>query len=136
MTGKSPRKKVDALYWQGRMRVAQAYLEAAQQTQLLAEAGQDCNPVISLIVLSAIAFGDSLTAKRAQVVNQQDHAQAPRLLRDVLGNLLPDGQERRYRRILSFKDELHYGTRQATLDEARRLLADLEEFVQWAHGLL
>jgi hypothetical protein len=92
--------------------------------------------VISLIVLSAIAFGDSLTAKRAQVVNQQDHAQAPRLLRDVLGNLLPDGQERRYRRILSFKDEVHYGTRQATLDEARRLLADLEEFVQWAHGLL
>ena len=50
--------------------------------------GQDCNPVISQIVLSAMAFGDSLTAKRAQVVNQQDHAQAPRLLRDVLGNLL------------------------------------------------
>ncbi len=101
MTGKSPRKKVDALYWQGRLRAAQAYLEAAQQTHLLAEVGQNCNPVISQIVLSAIAFGDSLTAKRAQVVNQQDHAQAPRLLRDVLGNLLPDGQERRYRRILS-----------------------------------
>jgi hypothetical protein len=29
MTGKSPRKKVDALYWQGRLRAAQAYLEAA-----------------------------------------------------------------------------------------------------------
>ena len=47
MTGKSPRKKVDALYWQGRLRVAQAYLEAAQQAQLLAEVGQNCNPVIS-----------------------------------------------------------------------------------------
>lgn len=106
MTGKCPRRRVDALYWQGRLRVAQSYLEAAQQAHLLAEAGQDCNPVISQIVLSAIAFGDSLTARRAQVVNQQDHAQAPRLLRDVLGNLLPDGQERRYRRILSFKDEV------------------------------
>ncbi len=132
MTGKSPRKKVDALYWQGRLRVAQAYLEAAQQAHLLAEVGQNCNPVISQIVLSAIAFGDSLTAKRAQVVNQQDHAQAPRLLRDVLGNLLPDGHERRYRRILSFKDEVQYGTRQATVDEAGRLLADLEELANEA----
>jgi hypothetical protein len=136
MTGKSPRKKVDALYWQGRLRVAQAYLDAAQQAHLLAEMGQNCNPVISQIVLAAIAFGDSLTAKRAQVVNQQDHAQAPRLLRDVLGNLLPDGHERRYRRILSFKDEVQYGTRQATRDEAGRLLADLEEFARWAHELL
>jgi hypothetical protein len=136
MTGKNPRKKVDALYWQGRLRVAQAYLEAAQQAHLLAEVGQDCNPVISQIVLAAIAFGDSLTAKRAQVVNQQDHAQAPRLLRDVLGNLLPDGHERRYRRILSFKDEVRYGTRQATRDEAGRLLADLEELARWAQELL
>ena len=136
MTGKSPRKKVDALYWQGRLRVAQAYLEAAQQAHLLAQVGQDCNPVISQIVMAAIAFGDSLTAKRAQVVNQQDHAQAPRLLRDVLGNLLPEGDERRYRRILSFKDEVQYGTRQATRDEAGRLLADLEEWARWAQELL
>jgi hypothetical protein len=136
MTGKSPRKKVDVLYWQGRLRVAQAYLEAAQQAHLLAEVGQNCNPVISQIVLAAIAFGDSLTAKRAQVINQQDHAQASRLLRDVLGNLLPDGQERRYRRILSFKDEVQYGTRQATRDEAGRLLADLEELARWAQELL
>jgi hypothetical protein len=136
MTGRSPRKKVDALYWQGRLRVAQAYLEAAQQAHLLAKVGQDCNPVISQIVLAAIAFGDSLTARRAQIVNQQDHAQAPRLLRDVLGNLLPEGHERRYRRILSFKDEVQYGTRQATRDEAGRLLADLEEWARWAQELL
>ncbi len=136
MTGRSPRKKVDTLYWQGRLRVAQSYLEAAQQAPLLAEVGQDCNPVISQIVLSAIAFGDSLTAKRAQVVSQQDHVQAPRLLRDVLGNLVTDVQERRYRRILSFKDEVQYGTRQATRDEAGRLLADLEAFALWTQELL
>lgn len=134
MTGKSPRKKVDALHWQGRLRVAQAFLEAAQQAHRLATPGQDCNPIISQIVLATIAFGDSLTAKRAQVVNQHEHAQAPRLLRDVLGNLLPDGQERRYRRILSFKDEAQYGTRQALRDEATRLLADLEEFARWTEG--
>lgn len=84
MTGKSPRKRVDAHYWQGRLRVAKAYLEAAQQAMLLAEPGQNSNPIISQIVLAAIAYGDSLTAKRAQVINQQDHAAAPRLLRDVM----------------------------------------------------
>ena len=136
MTGRSPRKQVDALYWQGRLRVAQAYLEAAQQALVLAEPGQDCNPVISQVVLAAIAYGDSLTAKRAQVINQQDHAQAPRMLRDVLGNLLPDSQERRYRRILGFKDEVQYGTRQASRDEAARLLSDLEEFARWADDML
>lgn len=136
MTARSPRKQVDVLYWQGRVRMARAFLEAAQQAMAFAESGQNCNPIVSQIVLAAIAYGDSLTAKRAQVVNQQDHAQGPRLLRDVLGNLLPDAQERRYRRILGFKDEAHYGTRQAPRDEAARLLSDLEEFARWADDML
>lgn len=34
------------------------------------------------------------------------------------------------------KDEVQYGTRQATRDEAGRLLADLEEFARWAQELL
>jgi hypothetical protein len=93
-------------------------------------------PIISQIVLAAIAFGDSLTAKRAQVINQQDHAAAPRLLRDVLQNTLPETQERRYRRILGFKDEVQYGAKAAQVEEARRLLADLESFAQWAADLL
>jgi hypothetical protein len=44
MTGKCPRKKVDALYWQGRWRMAQASVDAARQAHRLAEAGQNCNP--------------------------------------------------------------------------------------------
>lgn len=136
MTGKSPRKRVDALYWQGRLRAAKAYLEAAQQALLLAEPGQNGNPIISQMVLAAIAYGDSLTAKRAQVINQQDHAAAARLLRDVLQNTLPDAQERRYRRILGFKDEVQYGAKAARIEEAARLLADLESFARWAEDLL
>ena len=136
MTGKSPRKRVEALFWQGRLRSAKAYLEAAQQAVLLAEPGQHGNPIISQIVLAAIAYGDSLTAKRSLVINQQDHASAPRLLRDVLQNTLPDAQERRYRRILGFKDEAQYGARIASLEEARRLLAELESFACWAEDLL
>lgn len=136
MTGKSPRKRVDALYWQGRLRAAKAYLESAQQAMLLAEPAQNGNPIISQIVLAAIAYGDCLTAKRALVINQQDHAAAPRLLRDVLQNTLPDAQERRYRRILGFKDEVQYGARAASVEEANRLLADMESFARWAEDLL
>lgn len=136
MTGKSPRKNVDALYWQGRLRAAQAYLQAAQQALILAEPGQNASPSISQIVLAAIAYGDSLTAKRALVINQQDHASATRLLRDVLRNTLPDAQARRFRRILSFKDEAQYGTRLASVDEAKRLLDELESFARWAEDML
>lgn len=136
MTSKSPRKRVDPLYWQGRLRVAKAFLESAQQAVLLAESAQNGNPIISQIVLAAIAYGDCLTAKRALIINQQDHAAAPRLLKDVLQNTLPDAQERRYRRILGFKDEAQYGARTASVEEASRLLADLERFARWAEDLL
>lgn len=132
MTRRSPRKRVDAFFWQGRLRAARAYLESAQQALLLAEPAQNCNPIISQVVLAAIAFGDSLTAKRALVINQQDHAAAPLLLRDVLKETLPDAQERQYRRILGLKDEVQYGARASTVEEASRLLADLEAFALWA----
>lgn len=136
MTGKSPRRRVDALYWQGRLQAARSYLEAAQQAMLLAEPGQSGNPIVSQMVLAAIAFGDALTARRASVINQQDHAAAPRLLRDVMRDLLPDAQERHYQRILRLKDEVQYGARTTPLDDARRLLEELEAFARWAEGQL
>lgn len=136
MTSKGPRKRVDPLYWQARLRIARAFMESAQQAMLLAEPGQNANPIISQVVLAAIAYGDCLTAKRAGVVNQQDHAAAPRLLRDVLQNTLPDAQERRYRRIVGFKDEVQYGARAAPVEEAARLLRDLESLARWAEDLL
>lgn len=136
MTRNSPRRKVDAAYWQGRLGQGRAYLEAARQAMTLAEPGQNANPILSQIVLAAIAFGDSLTAKRAGVINTQDHAAAPKLLRDVLRESLPDAQEKRYRRILATKDESQYGARSATLDYAQRLLDDIEEFARWTEDLL
>lgn len=136
MTARTPRRSVAADFWQARRRQARAFLQAAQQAVLLAERGQSCNPAISQMVFAAIAYGDCLTARRAQVVNQQDHAAAPRLLRDVLRDSLPDAQERRYRRILGYKDEVQYGVRAATLNEAKRLLSELEAFCQWAEEQL
>jgi hypothetical protein len=68
------------------------------------------------------------------VINKQDHASAPRLLREVLGNTLPERQEKFYRRLLGRKDEVNYGARCTSLDEAQLLLSELDEFAEWAES--
>ena len=136
MTRNSPRRKVPDDFWSGRLRQGQAYLEAARQALTLAEPNQNANPIVSQIVLAAIAFADALTAKRAGIINTQDHAAAPKLLRDVLRDSLPDNQERRYKRILGKKDEAQYGARTECVEHASSLLADLEEFAQWAEDTI
>jgi hypothetical protein len=81
MTRTGPRKRVDAFYWQGRLRTATDFRAAAHETLLLAQPGQSGAPIASRVILAAIAYADALTAKGAQVINQQDHAAATRLLR-------------------------------------------------------
>ena len=127
----STRKSVDVDYWRGRLEAARAFHKAAEDAITLAEPGSNANPAISQMVLAAIAYGDCLTAKRANVINQQSHAAAPKLLRDVLGATLPTAQENRYRRILGHKDESQYGARSASLIHAQRLLDELQEFAFW-----
>lgn len=134
MTRTSTKKTVSADYWLGRRTAAQDFRKAAEDAIALAETGANANPAISQIVLAAIAYGDCLTAKRANVINQQDHSAAPKLLRDVLGSTLPTAQETRYRRILGNKDAAQYGARQATIAQAQRLLEDLIEFANWIEG--
>jgi len=84
VTRKPPTKSVDPQFWRGRRDEARAFSLAARQAMDLADPGSSANPIVSHIVLAAIAYSDSLTAKKAQVVNQQDHAGAARLLRDTL----------------------------------------------------
>ncbi len=62
--------------------------------------------------------------------------QQAREFREVLGNNLPDRQEKFYRRLLGRKDEVNYGARSSSLDEAKRLLSALDVFVDWAEGIL
>lgn len=136
MTRISSRKSVDADFWRGRLEAARAYKESAENAFTLAAPGANANPTISQIVLATIAYGDCLTAKRANVINQQDHAAASKLLRDVMGAALPAAQETRYRRILTHKDESQYGARRGSLAQAQRLLNDLNEFAAWVEGQL
>ena len=136
MTRAGPRKRVDAFHWQGRLRTAADFRAAAHEALLLAQPGQSGTPIASQVILAAIAYADALTAKGAQVINQQDHAAAARLLREVLGNRLTEAQERRLRRLLGRKDEMQYGVRAVTLDEARPMLEELDRFALWAEDLL
>jgi len=85
--------------------------------------------VRSPMVLAAIAYSDAVTARFLGRVNQVDHAALPKLLRDALGNQLPDAQMRRLRRILQEKDETQYGARLKSRDEAQRLLEDRDQLL-------
>lgn len=55
-------------------------------------------------------------------------------LRDVLGNRLPDKQEKFFRKLLGRKDEVNHGARSTAFDEAQRLLAERDDFAAWAEG--
>ena len=133
---RTSRKSVDAEHWHGRLTSATSYLKAARDHLTLADEGANCAPAVSLVVTAAIAYADSVTAKRALTVNQRDHSTAAQLLRDVLGRELPDRQERFLRRILGAKDEAQYGTRHIPKSEAMGHLESLQAFAHWAEELL
>lgn len=135
MTNQGPRKSVDDAHSAARLLQAREFHESARSLVTLAE-NSSYNGAITLMVTAAIAYADAVTAEVKGVVNKQDHQNAPRLLREVLGNRLPDKQEKFYRRLLSRKDEVNYGARSTTLEEAERLIAELDEFATWAEGLL
>ncbi len=132
MTKTGPSKRVDKEYANRRLAMAKAYLKAAQDEATLAGAASIWNPVVSQIVNAAIAYADAITAMRLEQVNQRDHEGIHKLLRDALGNALPDAQARRLRRIVSSKDTAQYGVRFLRKDEAEQLLSELEEFARWA----
>lgn len=133
MTSKGPRRPAIEGEWSGRLMQAREFHDSARSLVVLATSNS-YNGAITLMVTAAIAYADAVTAKLRSVVNIQDHRMAPRLLRETLGNALPDSQERFFRRLLGRKDEVNYGARSTTIDEARRLLAELDEFAAWIEG--
>lgn len=135
MTSRGPRKPVDAAHARGRLLQAREFHESGRSLITLAQGGS-YNGAVALMIMAAIAYADAITARASGVVNQQDHQSAPRLLREVLGRRLPDRQERFFRRLLGRKDEVNYGARSTTLEEAQRLLVELDAFAAWAEGMI
>ena len=135
MTKQGPRKPAVDGEWAGRLTQAREFHQSARSLVTLA-GNISYNGAITLMVTAAIGYADALTAKRRGVINTQDHQAAPRLLREILGAALPDKQERFFRRLLGRKDEVGYGARSSTLDDAERLLAELDDFAVWVEGRL
>jgi len=135
MTKKGPRKVIADSEWSGRRTQAREFHESARSLVTLAES-KSYNGAITLMVAAAIGYADAITARHKGVVNKQDHQAAPRLLREVLGSSLPDRQEKFFRRLLGRKDEVNYGARSSSYEEAERLIAELDEFAAWAEGVL
>jgi hypothetical protein len=136
MTRQTARKSADGNFAEGRLRLARSYLNAARTETTLITPGDVGNPAMSQIVLAAIAYTDALCARHAGYVNQQNHATAVQTLRDALGKRLPTAQATRLTRILGEKDDVQYGMRSKSIEEATRLLEQLEEFAAWAESEL
>ena len=119
----------------GRLAQAREFHQSARSLVTLND-GKSFNPAITLMINAGIGYADAITAKRKGTINQRDHQTAPVLLREALGSAFPTIQEKFFRRLLGRKDEVNYGTRSTTRDEAERLLADLDDFAAWAEGVL
>jgi len=132
MTRIGSTKAVDGDYAHRRLANARAYWQAAHDAFELAGEGGKANPVMSQIVNAAIAYADALTASRKSLVNQKDHGGVVKLLRESFGRELPIAQERHLRRILEEKDEVQYGVSVGRYADAKAMLADLDEFKNWA----
>jgi hypothetical protein len=136
MTRLGPRKNVDEAYWRSRRIQAREFHDSARSLVTLEDSKKTYNPAIALMINCVIAYGDCVTAKAKGVINQVDHSSALGLLRDALRRNLPDRQEKIFRQMLGRKDEVNYGVKITSLSEAQKLLAELDEFVSWAEGVL
>ena len=133
MTKQGPRRIASDGEWSGRLTQAREFHESARSLVTLGDS-KSYNGAVTLMVVAAIGYADAITAKLKGLVNKEDHQGAPRLLREALGNSLPDKHERFFRRLLGRKDEVNYGARSTTHEDAARLLVELDEFAIWAEG--
>jgi len=123
---------VDRAVWKGRARNARDFLATARNELELAEEGANGNPIMSLIVLSAIAFADALTIKYGGIQNTQDHAAIVKTMKHAMGNRVDRGQLKRLGQIVAKKPVAQYDFRASTIEEAGSLFEQLIRFSEWA----
>jgi hypothetical protein len=129
-------KVVSESEWRGRQHNARAFLKAAEDLLEMAEESSIGNPIITQVIDSAIAFADAVTIKFAQIQNVVDHRGLPKTLKAAIGGRFPREQEQRLTRLLSWKDDAHYGHRAASLDEAKSVKLQADRFAEWAEAEL
>ena len=136
MVRAGPTRTVGGDEWRGRLSNARAFRRAAENLLELLEEGDNGNPVVTLIVLAAIGYGDALSARFGGTLNQNDHAALPATIRAAMGNQADAGQLARLKRILDEKDVASYGARLGRTEAARDLLVQLQRLGAWVEGKL
>jgi hypothetical protein len=136
MVRSGPSKPVGGGEWRGRLANAKSFHRAAEHLLDLWEEGDNGNPVVVLLVLAAIGFGDTLAARFGGRVNKQDHAALPATIRAAMGNRADEQQLSRLRRILEEKDAASYGARIGRMDHARDLHVQLQRFASWVEVVI
>ncbi len=132
MTRRGPQKRVDEDFWKGRLRKARNFKDAAHKLEALAHSADDADPLVSEILLAAIAYADALTARSGGTVNRKGHQAIGQSLRTALGNRPPREELKRLTDIVREKDAAEYSAHVGDLEAARRLLVKLDLFGAWA----
>ena len=122
---------------------AEAYAEVGRRLLLAGRAIEEqgdqrhASALAILAVHAAIAYTDALCIRRGgRKSTSADHTAAARLLKGVLGTLLPAAMERTLARTLAEKHSFEYEGYVAKLSEARRLFARVERYAAWAEEML
>jgi hypothetical protein len=126
----------DGQAWGSRRQEAQAFRKAAEILEGVAVEGQNCNPIIVLVIHAAIAYGDALTARFGGVVNRDKHDDLPRRVKDAMKGRADSTQINRLASLLSDKTPYSYGAKIGRVNDMREMLKQLKRFEQWAEEQL
>lgn len=112
-------------------------LKSAEALNEIAIEGDPYGNAIGVIAVhAAIAFNDALTIAFGEVKSTEgDHRRAADVLDEVLGPRAAANEVARLRSVLALKDRISYGGTYYRLDEARRILRDVQAFGRWARRL-
>jgi hypothetical protein len=137
MTGRSRQKRVDRAEAAKYLRVGESLLRSAEALAEIAVEGDPYGNAIGVVAThAAIAYNDALTIAYRQVKSTEgDHRRAADVLQDALGPAAPPAKVALLRSVLGAKDRVSYSGTFYRLDEARRLLSDVQGFGRWAHDM-
>jgi hypothetical protein len=116
------------------LKVARALKGGAEALLTIADEDDPYGNAIGVLAVhAAIAYNDALTiAYGGRKATGGDHDRAADLLREAFGNRLPNERLRDLRRILGLKDTYSYLGAYQKVDDAQKLVAQLNQFAEWA----
>jgi hypothetical protein len=137
VANKSRQKSTDRSQATKYLTVAESLLKSAEALSEIAVEGNPYGNGIGVIAThAAIAFNDTLTIAYREVRSTEgDHRRAADVLQQAMGPRVPAEELGRLRSVLALKDRISYSGTYYRLDEARRILADVQAFGTWARQM-